>query len=360
MCAVAVAGVAGGLAGCGGGGVTSNSSTTLNPESGVTTAGKFVQTNLVADAAGAGAVTVDTNLKNPWSLAFTSNGPFWVANNGTGTATVYDDKGTNYGLVVNIPSSTGGPEGPVTGEVYNNTKVFVVSGYVPGFIFCSSDGTISAWNGNATSWIGAAMTNTMVNRSKQNASYKGLAIGAYNGSYYLYATNFNSGQIDIFNSAYKYVTSFTDKTVPAGYVPFGIKNIGNYLYVTFTKQSGVAGAGFGYVDKFNTAGTLLARMVSNGVLNQPWGMEVAPAKFGNVGGDLLVGNFGDGKINAFGLTTRHWDGALLNSSGAPLVIPGLWALAAGNGVTGSASDVYFTSGPGNQVHGLFGQIANAP
>jgi uncharacterized protein (TIGR03118 family) len=323
------------------------------------TAGKFIETKLVADQASVHANTTDSNLLNPWGLAFSPSGPFWVANNTSGTATVYGSTGNNDGIVVGIPTATGGTKGPVSGQVYNGTRNFAVNGNVPSFIFCSEDGIITAWTGSS-------IAIKVADRSATGAVYKGLAIGAYNGNNYLYVTNFHSGMIDIFNSDYKYVTSVTDKTLPAGYGPFGIQNINNRLYVTFAKQLGPAnhdnqpGAGLGYIDWFNTHGSLIARMVSNGALNSPWGIALAPANFGNVGGDLLIGNFGDGKINAYNPVSRHFDGALLGTTGTPLVIPGLWALEPGNGgAGGSASDVYFTSGPGNEAHGLFGGLSNS-
>jgi uncharacterized protein (TIGR03118 family) len=348
------------LSGCGGNGSAPAQITTVNSDSASTSGGKFTQTNLVADLASAHAATTDPNLTNPWGLAFSPSGPFWVANNTSGTATVYGSDGSNFGLVVSIPTATGGTKGPVSGQVYNGTNHFGFGGSVPSFIFCSEDGIITAWTGGT-----AAVK--VADRSKLGAVYKGLAIGQYLGSDYLYATNFHAGVVDIFTGGYKYVTSFTDKTVPAGYAPFGIRSIGDRLYVTFAKQLAPAnhdnqpGAGFGYVDEFNTRGTLLARIVSNGALNSPWGVEIAPAGFGKVAGDLLVGNFGDGKINAYNPTTHAFVGVLSNAQGTPLVIPGLWAIAVGNGGSaGSASNVYFTAGPDSENHGIFGALSNAP
>jgi uncharacterized protein (TIGR03118 family) len=213
-----------------------------------------------------------------------------------------------------------------------------------------------------------------VNDSASGAVFKGLALANNGTGNFLYATNFNSGQIDVFNSSFAPVTlaaNFTDPNLPAGYAPFDIEVIGGKLYVTYAlqdtaKHDDVAGPGNGFVDVFDLNGNFLQRLVSNGPLDSPWGLALAPLSFGSYGGDLLVGNFGNGMINAFDPTTGAFLGTLSDSSDNPLVIQGLWGLAFGNGAQGtSTSSLYFTAGipgPGGAVedHGLFGSIQAAP
>jgi len=342
-----------GVAGCGGSGNGGGGSG--GGGGGTPTAGKFTQTNLIADTAGK-ATNTDANLVNPWGVAYSPGGLFWVANNGSGKATVYNGSGVSVGLVVSIPSSTGGSNGPATGQVYNGTAGFGLAGTAPTFIFDSEDGLITGWTGGATATVA-------VNNSAKGAVYKGLAMAQNGAATFLYATNFNSGKVEVYDTNYALANQFTDATVPVGYAPFGIKAIGGMLYVTFAKQDGakhddVAGAGNGFVDVFTPAGVMSKRLVSNGQLNSPWGLEIAPTGFGSVAGDLLVGNFGDGKINAFNTSTGHFDGPVADANNNPIVIPGLWSLIIGNnGSAGSSSDVYFSSGPSGETHGLFGSLA---
>ena len=328
--------------------------------SGSVSALKVAQTNLVADTSGAAGIT-DPNLVNPWGISFSPTGAFWISDNTTGLSTLYGSDGSIVPLVVKIPAAGGGTGGPVTGQVYNATSSFAIPGSTAAeFIFDSEDGVITAWNSTS----GSSAT-TVADRSATGAVYKGLAMGMNGGANFLYATNFNSGQVDVFDSNFALSKSFGDSSIPSGFAPFGITNINGLLYVTFAKQDSakhddVAGAGNGYVDVFNLDGTLKQRLISNGVLNSPWGVAVAPASFGSISGDLLVGNFGDGKVNVFNLSTGSLVGPLTNSSGTPIVIPGLWALTLGNGgQAGSTSNLYFTAGPGNESHGLFGFLAAA-
>jgi uncharacterized protein (TIGR03118 family) len=318
----------------------------------------MTQTNLVADTAGVAAVT-DPHLVNPWGVSFSPGGDFWVSDNGTGLSTLYDGTGTANGLVVTIPAAGGLQNGPVSGQVYNgNNTAFVIPASTSAvFIFDSEDGLITAWNGSS-----GTQASTVADRSGTGAVYKGLAIATNGGAPFLYATNFNSGNVDVFDSTFTFVKSFTDSGVPAGFAPFGIFTINNLLYVTFAKQDAqkhddVPGPGNGYVDVFNPDGSLNARLVSQGALNSPWGLAVAPSSFGNLSGQLLVGNFGDGKINAYNLSTGASLGALQSASGGAVTIPGLWDIIVGNGGSGgSSSDIYFTSGPGGESHGLMGSL----
>jgi uncharacterized protein (TIGR03118 family) len=199
-------------------------------------------------------------------------------------------------------------------------------------------------------------------RSATGAVYKGLAMASNGAANFLYATNFNSGMIDVFDTNFTLVNSFTDPGMTAGYAPYGIIQVSGLLYVTYAQQDApkhdsVSGAGLGFVDVFTAAGTFKTRLVSNGALNAPWGLAVAPSGFGKFGGALLVGNFGDGHINAYNITSGASMGSLNNSAGTAIAISGLWGIAFGNGSgAGSASTLYFTAGPGNETHGLFGSL----
>ncbi|HWD40435.1 MAG TPA: TIGR03118 family protein [Fimbriimonas sp.] len=344
------------IVGCGGSGNGggNGSGSTAGTTAG---AGNFVQTNMVADTAAAGAAVVDPNLVNPWGVSFNPSGPFWVSDNGTGVSTLYNTAGQAQALVVQIPKAGGGNGGPVTGQVFNSTTDFAVGGSAAFFIFSSEDGIISAWNaGQGTQ---AAM---VADRSGSNAIYKGLAMGSSGGNNFLFATDFHNGHVDVFDKNFAFVKSFTDPSLPAGFAPFGIATIGAQLYVTLAKQDGqkeddVAGPGNGYVDVFTTDGTFVKRLVSKGALNSPWGLAVAPAGFGAIGGDLLVGNFGDGKINVYNATSGASVGAMKNATGGSLVIDGLWGLIFGNGGSGgNVGTLYFTAGPGHEAHGLLGSL----
>ena len=317
----------------------------------------YAETKLVADDPSLGATTVDPNLVNPWGLAFSSGGTLWVSDNGTSISTLYDGTGKKLGLEVGIPTVGGGPGGKPTGQVFNPTADFLINGGSKAlFIFSSEDGTISAWNQ-------AAGTNAQVvaDRSANDAVYKGLAMATNDGANFLYATNFKGNSIDIFDKNFAYVSSFTDTSVPSGFGPFGIHTINGLLYVTFAKQRGPdneddeAGAGNGYVDIFNPDGSLVKRFVSNGRLNSPWAVVAAPADFGSAGGDILIGNFGDGLIGAYDATSGAFRGYLHDSNNASLTIPGLWDLQFGVG-SAPATSLYFTAGPDDETHGLLGTL----
>jgi uncharacterized protein (TIGR03118 family) len=314
-------------------------------------------TPLVSDQPGQAAHT-DANLVNPWGVSFGATSPFWVSNAETGTSTLYDGSGTPQALVVNIPAPGGGKGAP-TGQVFNPTTDFLVgtSGKAL-FIFATENGTIVAWNP-----AGGTNGKIVADRSGSNAVYKGLALASTGGQNFLFATDFRNARIDRFDKDFRFVGSFTDSSVPAGYAPFNVVNINGDLYVTFAKQLGpdneddAAGPGRGFVDIFHPDGTLARRLISQGVLNSPWGLAVAPPSFGAFAGKLLVGNFGDGTIHAFDPTTGHLIGQLTNPDGSDLIIPGLWTLLFGNGGRGGSPDIlYFSAGSDGEQHGLFGQI----
>jgi uncharacterized protein (TIGR03118 family) len=320
----------------------------------------FTQSNLVSDIPGMAAFT-DTNLVNPWGIAFSGASPFWVSDNHSGLSTLYNSTGAVQALVVTIPPPAGQTSAASpSGIIANAVPGFLATGTnTAHFIFSTEDGTISAWN----SGTGAVLK---VDYSTSNAVFKGLAAGGSGGTNYIYATDFHNGQVDVFDTNYHLVHvpgAFTDTNVPAGFAPFGIGNIGGKIYVTYAMQDAlkhddIGGPGNGYVDVFDINGNLLQRLIAQWPLNSPWGVALAPFGYGAYSGDLLVGNFGDGRINAFNPTTGGWVGMLMNANGSPLEIPGLWAIAFGNGHSGGdAHTLYFTAGIDGENHGLFGSIA---
>jgi uncharacterized protein (TIGR03118 family) len=322
------------------------------------------------------------DLKNPWGISHSSTSPFWLSDNGAGLSTLYNGTGVKQALVVTIatpPAQTPGTATP-TGQVFNgNASAFVVSnGTTSGsanFIFATEDGTISGRSAAVDSTH--SIIPPTVDNSAKSAVYKGLAIATVGTSPFLYAANFRSGFIERYDSNWNLVGSFTDPTVPKGYAPFNVQVLNDKLYVSFAlqdapKHDDVAGAGNGFVDVFNLDGTPgLAngnlRLISNGVLDSPWGLDIAPPGFGDFANDLLVGNFGDGTINVF-----KPDGTLLgpltDANGKPIVIEGLWALDNGNNGAGfNPNAVYFTAGlptfgvPDSiESAGLFGDLAVVP
>lgn len=323
---------------------------TLSLFSSLLSAGTFDQTNLVANTAGVASNT-DPNLINPWGMSFSGTSPFWVANQGSATSTLYTGTGSAIPLVVTIPGGSVGNAGP-TGTVFNGTTSFDLSNNSPAkFIFSTLQGTIVGWNG------GAAMTAA----TTPGALYTGLALASSGGNNYLYAANQNGG-VNVFNSAFQQVSltgNFTDPNGIAGYVPYNVQLIGSSLYVTYqnVNGSGVTLPG-GYVDVFNTDGTFVKRLATGGALDAPWGITLAPAGFGQFGNDLLIGNNdNDGEINAYDPTTGAWLGTLDGINGQPLQNNQLWALdfrAGGPNVNPNV--LYFTAGIDNEAGGLFGEI----
>jgi uncharacterized protein (TIGR03118 family) len=350
----------------------------------------YAVTPLVSDLKG-GATNQDPVLQNSWGVAFTPAGsPFWIADNNTGCATLYDGDGTKVSLQVliplpggaipatdckpvnpNAPSPVPTPAAP-TGIIWNPTTNPNTAFLVPGtnlsasFIFDTEDGTISAWTGNLptnpTQAI-LAVDNSKTPTPATGAVYKGLAFGVNVNGDFIYATNFRAGTIDVFDHNYKPTSTdggFVDPGIPAGFAPFDIKLIDGELFVTYAKQNtqkhdDVAGPGNGFVDVFDTDGHLLRRFASRGALNSPWGMTRASFAFGRFSGLILIGNFGDGHINVFD-SDGHFVDHLRDAHGKPLVIDDLWTLTLGGGAKSSPDTVYFTAGPNGQVDGLFGTI----
>lgn len=327
----------------------------------------YVQRNLVSDDGSVPGTVTDPNLINPWGIAFSPFGPVWVADNGAGVSTLYDGNGARQPLVVTIPPAPGemAPSNP-TGVVFNGSESFVVTvGTTKGaarFIFATESGTLAAWS----PMVDMTHAILVMDNSASDAIYKGLALAGNGTGLQLYATDFHNGRIDVFDSTFKPVKlpegAFTDPAIPAGYGPFGIQNILGNLYVTYAKQDAdkeddVPGKGFGFVDVYDANGTLLRRLISRGRLNAPWGLALAPEGFGKFSNRLLVGNFGDGTINAFDIDSGDSKGPLQDAMGNTVRIEGLWGLSFGNGVLMQPTNtLFFTSGPGDEEHGLFGRL----
>jgi uncharacterized protein (TIGR03118 family) len=323
--------------------------------------------NLVADQPGIADFT-DPNLVNPWGFATSATSPFWLTDGGTGLSTVYSSNGTPSATKPTVPPSAKGttPSTP-TGIVFNGTGGFLVQGKVPSFIFVTADGALSAW----ASAVSATQAQLMVDNSGSGAVYYGLAISATttNAAPLLYAANFASGNIDVFDTNFKPVPmpgAFVDASVPAGYAPFNIQNVAGKLYVMYAKQNAAKnfatlGAGLGYVAIFDLSGNLIKHLASNGPLNAPWGVAVAPSTFGTFASDVLIGNFGDGTINAFDPNTGNALGALQDQNGNTIANPGLWGLIVGNGGSGGdANAVYLLAGGATQKHGVLASIQASP
>jgi uncharacterized protein (TIGR03118 family) len=339
--------------------------------------GFYQQTNLVSDLPTI-AKFQDPNLLNPWGLSHGPATPWWVSDNGAGVATLYNGQGQAFPLasplVVTIPPPAGSPAGTTaapTGNVFNGTSGFVVSeNGLSGpslFIFATEDGTISGWNRN----VDVTHAILEVDRSTVGAGavYKGLAIASLASGTFIYATNFRFGTVEMFDSNFHLVGSFTDSklanTCPLPnqcYAPFGIQTIGGKLFVTFALQDAahhddVSGPAHGFVDVFDTSGNLLQRLIMHGRLNSPWGLALAPADFGLFSNALLVGNFGNGRINAYDLNTGEFLGQLRDQTNTPITIDDLWALGFGNDANaGLHNELFFTAGINDEADGLFGKI----
>jgi uncharacterized protein (TIGR03118 family) len=360
---------------------------------------RYVVNNLTSDLPGV-APNTDPVLQNAWGVAFTpAASPFWVSDNATGCSTLYDGTGlpqpqppaAPMPLQVKIPLPDGSvttackhndpknPSNPTpaapTGLVWNPTTTFLVPNQSPDkpaiFIFDTEDGTISAWAGGLTPPDQAVLA---VDNSPNNSVYKGLVFGVNKQGVFLYATDFHNAKIDVFApngssgfqpaSSTQIPGSFTDPDIPAGFAPFGIQNINGNLFVTYAKQKlpdkhdDVAGPGNGFVDIYDTDGNLLRRFASGRPLNSPWGVARASFAFGRFSGDVLVGNFGNGQINAFD-SNGNFRGTLRDDKGKPIVIDGLWTLTLGGGRNSSSDTLYFTAGPNGETDGLFGTITPA-
>ena len=349
---------------------------------------RYIVSHLTSDLSGIAANT-DPVLQNAWGVTFTPGAsPFWIADNATGCSTLYDGTGVAQALQVKLPLPGGSvpatacihadpnnPPKPIpatpTGLVWNPTTTFLVpkTSNPATFIWATEDGTISAWTGGLNPPNQAVLA---VDKSP-GAVYKSLVFGTNVHGVFLFATNFRAGTIDVFaangSNGFRAATSsevegdFTDPKIPAGFAPFGIQNINGDLFITYAlqdaaKHDDVAGRGNGFVDVFDTDGHLLRRFASRGALNSPWGVARASFDFGRFSGDILVGNFGDGKINVFDSDGNFLDN-LKDEKGKPVVVDGLWTLTLGGGRNSSSDTLYFTAGPNDESDGLFGTITPA-
>jgi len=320
----------------------------------------FLQTNLVSDIAGL-AATTDKQLINPWGLTSSDSGPFWISDNQTGFSTLYNGQGVKQGLVVTIPSAPKSPftHSTPTGTVFNtdtNKSDFNVtdSGVTARaiFLFDTLDGTIDGWNGASTNAIIAPVNNP-------GAIYTGLAIDTNATNTLLYAADWGKGTVDVFNGNFQQVdqSAFQDKHIPSSFRPFNVQDIGGTIVVTYAQFDPTTGADTGtggFVAEFTRDGQLEATIKSHGHLNSPWGVALAPAGFGDLGGDLLIGNFGDGHINAFD-SHGHFVAELKDGAGKPITIENLWALRFGNGgKAGSMNTLFFTAGLTDAPATIFG------
>jgi uncharacterized protein (TIGR03118 family) len=338
-------------------------------------AGGYRQINLVSDQHGKAKLT-DHDLVNAWGLAASPGtnskpgSPLWVADNGTDKATLYQGMGpmavSKAGLIVHVTGAA------PTGQVFNaHPSAFIVKdnrGHSGAsvFLFDTENGTIDGWSpGVNPNGTGPSVVTEIARNKGAHAVYKGLAMATSHGKPFLYASNFRSGRVDVYNARFKPVElpggRFVDPRLPARYGPFGIAEIRGKLYVTFARQDAdreddVAGRGHGFIDVFTNSGTFVRRLVTRGALDSPWGLALAPRSFGRFAGDLLVGNFGNGHINVYNPVSGKHLGQLLRPNGKPIVIDGLWGLRFGNGNAAKTSELLFSAGPDDESHGLLGKI----
>jgi len=327
--------------------------------------GDYTVTPLVSDIPGAAPLT-DPELVNAWGLARSATSPWWVADNGPDRSSSRSTVYTSGGAKVLSVSVLGGPTGAVFAGAAGSFQIGTdadPSALAPAkFIFATEAGDLRAWQGGSSA-LGAPTTGIA-----SGALFKGLAIAQPTpGNPLLYAADFHNAQVDVFDGAWQNVTppgAFVDPKLPGGYAPFGIQTIGSDVFVTYGKQDAdaedeVDGQSLGFVDEYDLQGNLVARVAQHGQLDAPWGLAMAPPSFGRFGGDLLVGNFGDGQINAYAGGNGGWHhvGTLRSPDGGKLAIDRLWALEFGNaGLNGDPNTLFFTAGPNDESDGLFGTI----
>lgn len=316
----------------------------------------YQQTNLVSDLQSYNPMHIDKVLLNAWGIAVAPSGPIWISANHSGMTTIYDKTGVTLLAPVSIPGP-GHAAGAPTGVVFNSTDDFIIPTTIlkSRFIFAGEDGIISGWAGGPAAMIAA--------NKGSGAVYKGIELANDGSGNFLYAANFKKARIDVFDKNFKQVNDkhFSDPSIPKGFAPFNIKSINGFLYVTYAKQKAPdemddeAGPGNGYVNIFTTKGELVKRFASQGALNSPWGMVGAMAGFCDVDNAILIGNFGDGRINVYD-EWGHFEGQLKKHGGnEPVTIEGLWALD-NTPVIATSKQLYFTAGPGDEEHGIFGVL----
>jgi uncharacterized protein (TIGR03118 family) len=324
---------------------------------------------LVSDGALPADVT-DKKLVNAWGLAFNPNAVAWVSDNGSGFSTLYDGTGAPAPLVVKIPHAavTEDGLGHPTGVVFNSSTDFVVTkGGMSGasvFLFAGEDGSISGWSPT----VDLQNAVLALDHSAAGSVYKGLAIGGDGTQHLIYVTDFHNRRVEVYDAQWHRINrpgAFEDSAIPMNFAPFGIQNVGGDIVVTYAKQDSqahddVQGPGLGMVDEFDAKGMLVRRLVTRGALNAPWGVALAPPSFGLFGGALLVGNFGDGAINAYDAKTGAFKGTLRDANGMALHLDGLWGIAFGNGVANQPSNVlFYAAGPNGEADGAYGTIRAA-
>ena len=321
--------------------------------------GQFAQRNLVADTVGT-AELQDPDLVNAWGLSFGLTTPAWVSDAGTGRSTLYAG-GVGGSPVTKAPLTVSIPGGSPTGQVFSPGNGFVVSsGAASGpaaFLFATGVGTIAGWNPSVPA-SGSMVAETAV--KVPGAEFTGLAIAGDR----LYAADFHDARVDVWDADFAPVKNrhaFRDRKIPAGYAPFGVEATDGKVVVTYAKQDAKAqldapGLGHGFVDVFSTSGRLEQRLAARGPLDSPWGVARAPKGFGAASGALLIGNFGNGRINAYAPNNGRWLGQLADTHGRAISIDGLWALKFGNGTIGAINALLFTAGPSRGMHGLFGEL----
>jgi uncharacterized protein (TIGR03118 family) len=335
----------------------------------------YNQTNLVSNTPGNAPVT-DPDLINAWGMSRSSSSPWWISDNGTGVATLYNGAGTKQALTVTIPAAVSGNQGIPTGTIFNGspTDFLLAPGKQAIFLFSTIDGTIAGWNPGVLATQAVSVVKTT-----DGSVYTGLTSAFVQGKLYLYAANFNKGRVDVYDNAFNPVhlgeKRFDDDRLPDDYMPFNVQAIGNDIVVTYAlheegAQLETDGPGLGYVDIYSSDGRLLRRLEHGNWLNAPWGVALAPLDFGRFSHDLLIGQFAgggttasSGYIAAYDLATGRLDGLLEDASGKPIAINGIWALSPGNASPGNynsasapAAEVYFTAGPNHGTGGLFGYL----
>lgn len=334
------------------------------------TASKAYQVDYLISDGTPPAENHDPDLRNAWGIAASPTGPWWVALNEAQASKLYDGDGAPQDLRVTVP-------GPPTGIVYSGGSGFVVTdGAVSGparVLFAAENGTISGWSPDVGPAAPMGQAFTAVDSSVSGAIYTGLAIASTSEGDRLYAADFHNARIDVFDETFSSITptgGFVDPRLPAGYAPFGIQTLSGRVFVAYALQDPnamdeVSGQGLGVVDVFDTDGNLIARVGAHGRLNAPWGLAIAPSGFGDMSGNLLVGNFGDGTIAAYAMTDDMEkftpNNVLRDADNKPIRIDGLWGIAFGNGATsGPTNALYFAAGPAEETHGIFGRITLAP
>lgn len=311
---------------------------------------QYQVTNLVSNQAKT-AKTTDPLLVNAWGLTYGPGGPFWISDNGSGWSTLYAANGVKQGLQVVIPTAGGNGPGSPTGIVFNGSQDFQIQGSPALFLFATLDGTISGWAPQVN------LNSAMIAVTTAGAAYTGLAVSSNASGNLLFAADNANNKVDVFDTNFKLVTSFTDATLPEGFAPFGIQDFGGLVFVSFAGNAGATG---GYVDIFSEAGTFLKRVTSGPPLNQPWGFAVAPDNFGPLSNALLVSNNANsGTINAFNPITGQFIGTVKDVNGAVIHIDQLWGIKFGGGAAadGAPNQLFFTAGPDNNLAGTFGVIA---